>query len=492
MEEQNLIVVKAGKRKFAVLKSEEDLIRPLLGDDTESKTIELPELATVPEMVWRKLFPATESLPFSMMYDYLRASLYFRSPLEPWMKEFSKMSVQHVPSVSEFVDAIRCFELFLTTNPSQKQCEPVQLTLVAMVYWTEVKNTIEAVYDLYKDIVPLVQPSTLVRLLPLIYPAMKRPTANSWPSLFDQSSCFFPVNVDHLLDVHTFLPFQRLFSQDIYRSYVPTEIEPSQPLETGPVELSVFRQRFDQLSHGLCEFPAFRSMIQKQILVITGGAVAHCLSSRPMDANSFQGRDIDLFVIEDNENGNLQNMFRHVVLTLKDFIAERLPGKRMYWRKRAEAVVDVMVDDLDFTFQIIMSGHPNAAELISRFDMSARKVWYDGERVLATVDGLFAWMTGTSYLSPKAKVERMIKLKEAGFRSVTARKEVEQLNTRWRERNQLTAAHKKVYFKPLSVLPLDYNVRLLTADDPPWLKEVVCDLSEVCTWKMSFTLSVVY
>mgnify|MGYP006911038094 CR=1 FL=1 len=489
MEEQNLIVVKAGKRKFEALKSEQAAVCVFLGDDTESKEVELPALANVPEMVWRKVFPPTPSLPYSMMYDYLHTLMYFGFSLKPWIEEFANMAHDGVPSVSEIMDAVRCFELFLTTKPSRSQSQPVKLAVSDFMYWTDKLHCASAVFQLYEEIGKQVPTSTMVHVLPLIYPSMER-EGTSLPKFFPVGTDgMFRIDVKDLLDIHTFLPFQQLFSaDDLFHPFARTAIEPLLPLESGPVQLAEFRQRFDHLSHGLCDFPAIRSLIREGILVITGGAVAYCLSSRFGEpARSFQGRDIDLFVL--SQPTEVQSTYQRMVLALKDFISERMPGKRVYWKRKCDAVVDIMVDDLDFTFQIIMTGHPNAAQLISKFDMSARKVLYNGERVLATLDGLFAWMTGVSYISATAKGLRLCKLRDAGFCSVTEFADVDKLNKRWK---LWKPASMPKYFKPLSILPLDYNVRLLTTDQSPGAQGLVTEFSEVCAWKMNVTNLLVY
>jgi hypothetical protein len=438
--------IRSGKRSFETMTTESEQVQQnqlLTHGSDESREIELPMLADVPEEVWRTVFPPPKHLSCQALPKLLHTLLYLGLSLDSWHNSLKHTANQSIFHASEVLALYQAYQLLVDAKVPKTLCKDVE-DLCNVIPERRPRNL--TIAEFYKQILDLTNDYTLFYVFHL-------PFAVAMSGSPPRTPCDIPDFA--LADLYHFMPMKRFIAPMDMKfpenTYQATSLYPVD--ERGPCTFDEFQKRFDTLSHGFCDHPAIRILLDDGIMMVSGGVILHCLSIREsIPTPSFRGRDIDLFVAVP-KNSTARDALIRVLQALLSFGADTFPGKRMYITHRCAGVVDVLFDDWDLMFQILLRENHTLASILYGFDFTVNQVLYNGRNVLATMFGVQSWINLCGLIRGYSPLIRIEKAKQSGFKILVQNRD-----------SQKTQEHvcNRVFHPPLSTSPAEYNQTLIS------------------------------
>lgn len=435
--------IRAGKRSFQMMMDESTTVQQMAPAELVGATdeIDLPFLANVPEDVLRHVFPPSKRFQLEHLRQYLEVLMYLRFPLDGWLSQVNALATREHFDTQDVLHVVDAFQLFLTTKPSKQDLSQFQNLL--RVCWEKLDPA--QTNACFREIQSRFDRETEIQILPAFYRQMyDRPNA-----------------ILRLLDMHRYVPYKGQCMEVLKECHPwigshekPYTFHRAEIKETGPCAFDVFLDRFTAITHGIAEHKEIKPLLNERRIAFAGEVVAHCLSERQQP---FDGRAVAIFVaITINEKP--REVMRRVLTAFERFTNDAFPGKRVYYIDKSDNDVWVRVEDsnLKFTFYTIASELKLDEILewnLAFFTVGYREVMFDGCTVQTSFTGLCAWMTRNSWISPKVENGIFKDAYDSGFDLHSSRDIAREFEK-----------SRSEYMPPLSILPIDYNIKLIKAD----------------------------
>lgn len=435
--------------------------------DQDTGVVNLPMLASIPETWWRVLFPFDpSSIPIESLPGLYERVLYVDSD----DSAFRRVLAFHMTSLATFDQFRHVYnawkltpkeyvhrQVYFQGAKSHELSKPPFSVdhFEALLYRLALQREPSVLLDFYHGFTSSLPVSEQVPFFNVVHQFVARHFRNGIDS--HQSACPNERLNVLLLKLHDWLPFKdRIRFQHFDWRYDVASVFETEPAivgtpEPGPCEKAIFIDRFDALSGGFCRFEPIRQALELGLIVVAGGAVAHCLSTRYAN-QGFQGRDIDVFVLVGSRIGSpvdrqqrVQDAFNRVLA-----FASHFTGNTGVVQVNVRFnIIEIFIPGLPM-FQLIPIGRLNTGHLLNDFDVTSRMVAYDGKDVLTNYDGLQSWVTGSQVVEKEVmNKDRARKIISWGFSTRFGS------HVRFPEQNPL-AANKSIFYAsgPVQSLPV--------------------------------------
>lgn len=458
--------IRSGKRSFMTMQEESDQIMQneflISGSEVTPdgfRAIDLPLLNDVPEEVWRTLFPPPAQLSCESLPKLLHTLLYLRLQLDIWRRQLANLKKQPVFTVKEVVALLHCYQLLIDAKVSDISTKDLVDICQNLPSRLPPKTSPP---QFYAEVIGGIHPESEWLFLSMFHVPFTNAIMKAQPNLkMVRTRCYCPdIPNSILLDFFRFTPSKRDMEWPFPKTWHPVRaLAPKD--ESGPCSAEEFQIRLKKVTYGLCDHPAIRALLDEGLIALSGGVLTHCLTNRASKPNpSFRGHDIDLFVAVPPHSNAKQSLIR-VLDALEMFRADVFPLKRTYVTHRCTGVVDVLLDDLEVTFQILLCENRTLASIIHDFDFTLNQLLYNGQKLLATVFGVLSWGTTHGFIEGYTTLARIYKAQHSGIELFSNRTDLDYQKSFGICKHMLGDSDP-IFCPPLSTSPVEYNRALIS------------------------------
>lgn len=152
-------------------------------------------------------------------------------------------------------------------------------------------------------------------------------------------------------------------------------------------DLISFKSKFNRLTFNLFEEEkTLNTYLTSHQISVAGGIVSESLRINTVSRTS----DVDIFILD-------ASIFENVLQCFETYAKSK--SKNIYFisvRQKNAPVIDIVMDDIPVVYSIIVSPFASIFQLLTSFDLSHCMVAYDGNKVLTTENGRYAYESGIS------------------------------------------------------------------------------------------------